>query len=87
MKNIILTLATIAALTLFATPAAAEIDGTPLPTLRSHAEVEDNYIKLGDCSRTCPRKNARSRSPIRRAPAARLSSTRSGSTVSRAATN
>ena len=54
MKNIILTLATIAALTLFATPAAAEIDGTPLPTLRSHGEVEDNYIKLGDLFANLP---------------------------------
>lgn len=54
MKNFMLTLATIAALTFFPAPAEAELDGPPLPTLKGQSEVDDNYIKLGDLFSNLP---------------------------------
>lgn len=54
MKKIILTLAIVLAAHFLAAPAIAEIDGTPLPTLRGQSEVDDNYIRLGDLFANLP---------------------------------
>ena len=78
MKKIILTLAIVLAAHFMAAPAIAELDGTPLPSLRGHSEVDDNYIRLGDLFANLPEDQREISVAYAPKPAARQCSTRSG---------